>query len=303
MSGQTNPGHVKRFAEARITAVLFLLPAVIIFAVFVIWPILQSARYSAYSWNGLGSPTQFVGLHNYEQLLGDPVFFRALSNNIFVLAWSLFIQIPLAILLAILLTGQIRGSIVFRTIYIAPLVLSSVVVGLLWQWVFNPTFGLANSLLQSIGLQQYESSWLGNADIVLACVMVASTWRDLGFYLVIYIAAIQGIPDELYQAAKVDGANYWQLHRYMTLPLLNTATRTVLVLCIVGSLRFFDLVWVMTGGGPYHSSEVLATYMFKAAFQSREWGYASALAFVLFSTAFALVIAFLVFSQTRKQFD
>lgn len=291
-----------RFTETQITAVLFLLPATIMFLVFVIWPIIQSAHYSAYSWDGIGPPTNFIGLDNYLRLLKDPIFWKALGNNFFVLIWSLVTQIPLGILIAILLIGRIKGSSLFRTIYISPLVLSGVIIGLLWQWFYNPSFGLINSFLKSVGLEQYTSAWLGNASIVMICVMLVSTWRDLGFYIIIFTAAIQNIPDEIYGAAKVDGAYGWRLQRYITLPLIKPTIITASVLSIIGSLQFFDLIWVMTQGGPYHSSEVVTTYMFKMAFQLRDWGYATTLAFVLFIITFFLVIVFLTIIRTRKSF-
>jgi len=301
IANSVNIKHRKKFTEARITAVLFLLPAIILFLVFVVWPIVQSAHYSVYSWDGLGKPENFIGFDNYARLLKDPVFWKALGNNFFVLIWSLVTQIPLGILLAILLTGRIKGSVFFRTLYVSPMVLSGVIVGLLWQWVYNPSFGLANSFLTWIGFEQYTSGWLGDAGIVMVCVMIVSTWRDLGFYIIIFIVAIQSIPEEFYGAAKVDGANSWQLHRYVTLPLIKKTTLTAFVLSIIGSLQFFDLTWVMTQGGPYHSSEVVTTYMFKTAFQLRDWGYATTLAFVLFCITFIIVIVFLIFNQTRKR--
>ena len=302
IANSVNIKHRKKFTEARITAVLFLLPAIILFLVFVVWPIVQSAHYSVYSWDGLGKPENFIGFDNYARLLKDPVFWKALGNNFFVLIWSLVTQIPLGILLAILLTGRIKGSVFFRTLYVSPMVLSGVIVGLLWQWVYNPSFGLANSFLKWIGFEQYTSGWLGDAGIVMVCVMIVSTWRDLGFYIIIFIVAIQSIPEEFYGAAKVDGANSWQLHRYVTLPLIKKTTLTAFVLSIIGSLQFFDLTWVMTQGGPYHSSEVVTTYMFKTAFQLRDWGYATTLAFVLFCITFFIVIVFLIFNRTRKRF-
>ncbi len=227
--------HPKVFTEVRITAMLFLMPAVIIFGLFVVYPIIQSARYSTYSWNGLGPPTQFIGLDNYERLFADSLFWKALSNNLFVVVWSLITNIPLGVFLAILLTGRITGSTFFRTLYFSPMVLSGVIVGLLWQWIYNPSFGLANSFLQSVGLEQLKSSWLGDGNIALACVMVASTWRDLGFFIVIFIAAINDIPEELYASAKIDGTNNLQLHRYITLPLINKTTivTSVLVLSVL----------------------------------------------------------------------
>lgn len=289
--------------ETTITGVLFLLPATIIFTVFVIWPVIQSARYSLYSWNGLGPPTQFIGLDNYARLVTDPLFWQALRNNGFVMIWSLATQIPLGLSLAILLTGQIKGSSFFRTLYLSPLVLSGVIVGLLWQWIYNPTFGLANELLRILGLEQYTSTWLGNGSIALACIILVSTWRDLGFYIVLFAAAIQGIPQDVYEAATIDGANGWQLHRYITLPLLKTTMLTATVLSIIGSLLFFDLVWVMTQGGPYHSSELVTSYMFKMAFTLKRWGYATTLGFVLFGITFAFAIAFILLTKTREELE
>lgn len=278
--------------ETTITGVFFLLPATIIFTVFIIWPVIQSAHYSLYSWDGLGPPTQFIGLDNYASLVNDSLFRQALLNNGFVIIWSLATQIPLGLSLAILLTGQIKGSSFFRTIYLSPLVLSGVIVGLLWKWIYNPTFGLANEILRMLSLEQYTSTWLGDASIALACIMLVSTWRDLGFYIVIFATAIQGIPQDLYEVATIDGANTWQLHRYITLPLLKTTILTATLLSVIGSLLFFDLVWIMTQGGPYNSSELVTTYMFKMAFTLKKWGYATTIGFVLFGITFALAIAF-----------
>lgn len=298
----SNQDTHKLFREAQLTAILFLLPAGLVFVIFVIVPIALSARYSTYDWNGLGPPTQFIGIENFVNLVKDSDFWRAFGNNVVVVIWSLLTQIPLGIALAILLTGRLKGSSVMRTLYFAPLVLSDVIVGLLWQWIYHPAFGLANSFLSAIGLSQYRLGWLGDDRIALLCVLIASTWRDLGFFVVIFTAAIQGIPKDLYEAAVVDGAGNWQTHRYITLPLLGNVIRTVVVLSVVNSLKFFDLVWVMTQGGPHHASEVMATYMYKQAFQVREMGYASAIAFAIFGIAFTLSLAFLAYSQTRIQF-
>ncbi len=282
--------------EPKVTAILFLIPALAIFLLFVVWPIIQSAGFSFLTWNGVQTPTP-AGLANYQRLLADPVFWRAISNNILVVIWSLITQIPIAIGLAILLTGKLKGSAFFRTLYFAPLVLSDVLVASVWGWIYNAPIGMLNSFLKSIHLPPL--GWLGDSNLSMLCILIVSTWRFLGFYIVIYIAAIQGVPEELYEAARIDGGSGWQLHRYITIPLLLPTTRINSALILIGSLKFFDLVWVMTQGGPSHSSEVLATYMFKEAFQSNEWGYASAIAFALFLLAFAFAIVFLF--STRRQ--
>jgi raffinose/stachyose/melibiose transport system permease protein len=238
-------------------------------------------------------------LQNYQRLFNDPIFGRALLNNIVVVVWSLATQIPLAIGLAILLTGNLRGSVFFRTLYFTPLVLSDVLIGVIWGWFFNPMLGLANTFLKSI--HAAPLGWIGDTRLALWCVLFVATWRYVGFYMVIFIAAIQGIPAELYEAARIDGASSWRLHRHITIPLLMPATRTSAVLILVGSLKFFDIVWVLTQGGPSNTSETLATYMFRQAFQSQDLSYGSTIAFALFFLAFMLAIIFLTATNRRSQ--
>ena len=293
-------GKFFHFTEQQITTIVFLLPALCIFGAFVVFPIIQSGRYSLYDWNGLGPLEKFIGLDNYRRMVNDPVFWRALGNNVTVVVWSLLTQIPLAIGLAILLTDRIRGQAFFRTLYFAPLVLSEVIVAKLWEWIYNPSFGLINTVLKAVGLEENTQAWLGDPKMSLFAVLVATNWKYLGFYVVIFIAAIQSIPEELYEAAQIDGANGWQLQTYVTLPLLSTTIRTVAVLVIVGSLKFFDMVWVLTEGGPTNGSEVLATYMFKQAFKSTNFGYGSALAFALFAIAFVSSMIF-IYGTRQKQ--
>lgn len=288
-----------RLREPQVTAIFLILPALVIFVVFVVWPIIQSAHYSAYKWNEAGTLTDYIGLDNYTRLLADPIFWKAFGNNLFVVAWSLATQIPLAMFLAILLTGKVKGSAFFRTLYFAPLVLSDVLVGAIWGWFYNPTIGMLNTFLKAVGLP--TQAWLGDARLSLICVLVATTWRYLGFYIVIFIAAIQGIPEELYEAAQIDGANGFQLHRYITVPMLIPTTRASAVLIIIGSLKFFDMVWFLTEGGPSNSSELIATYMFKQAFKFHDWSYGSALAFGLFLIAFVFTVIFLFFTRKRER--
>lgn len=288
--------------QESLAAIAFLLPAFSIFAIFVLFPIAQSARYSLHTWNGLGPLTaeNFNQFNNYVRLLQDPIFWRALFNNALVILWSLATQIPLAIGLAILLTSRLHGSTFFRTIYFAPMILSEVMVATIWSWIYHPSFGLLNTFLRSLQLDQFALPWLGESQTAFWAVLVVTTWKYLGFYMVIYIAAIQGIPEELYEAARIDGAGAWQLHRFITLPMLTSTTRVAVVLVIVGSLKFFDIVWVLTEGGPYNSTEVVATYMYKQAFRSQDWGYGSALAFSLFAITF-VVASTLIISSRRQQ--
>ncbi len=290
-----------RLSEQHVTALFFLLPATLIFGIFVLWPIAQSARYSFYDWDGIQPMTHFVGLDNYHRLVNDAVFWQALRHNVVVVLWSLGTQIPLGIGLAMLLTRGLKGSTLLRTLYFAPMVLSEVIVGVVWRWIYHPHFGLANALMDILGLA--HQGWLGDERLTMGCILVATTWRYLGFYIVIFIAAIQNIPDEFYEAASIDGAGSWQRHRYITLPFLLPTIRISAVLMIVGSLKAFDLFWVLTEGGPSHASELIATYMFKEAFRSNHWGYGSTLAFVLFLIAFVVAIGFIISTRPRHQVD
>jgi raffinose/stachyose/melibiose transport system permease protein len=308
MEATTTQGQKLRkplLSEPQVTAILFLLPALLIFVVFVVWPIISSAKYSFYAWGDGARPlaeAPYVGLQNYQKLLDDPIFGRALRDNILVVVWSLVTQIPLGIGLAILLTGKLKGSSLFRTLYFAPLVLSDVLIGVIFQWFFNPVYGMANAFLKAIHVPNASlPGWLGDPNLSLWCILFVATWRYLGFYIVIFIAAIQSIPPELYEAAQIDGANSWRMHRYITIPLLSTATRTSAVLIIVGSLKFFDLVWVLTEGGPSNSSQMLATYMFFQAFRKNDLSYGSAIAFALFIIAFLMAILFLSVTSRRSQ--
>jgi raffinose/stachyose/melibiose transport system permease protein len=299
-SGKDAVHRKKYWNEARVTAAIFLLPGLAIFTVFVLIPIVLSARYSLFDWNGITPLTDFIGFGNYAKMLSDPFFWGSLSNNVFVVIWSLTTQIPTAIFLAIILTGKLKGAAFFRTLYFAPMVLSEVIVAVIWSWIYNPQFGMLNTFLRDMGLGAYTQSWLGNPDIVMGSVMVVTNWKYLGFYLVIFIAAIQSIPGELYEAAQIDGASLWQQHRFVTLPMIGSTTRVTAVLALVGSLKFFDMVWILTEGGPSNSSSVLATYMFKQSFRSTNFGYGSAIAFTLFGLAFFTAIVFIIATRRRK---
>ncbi len=279
--------------EKNVTVFFFLLPSLAIFIIFVVLPVIQSARYSLYDWNGLGPLAELVGLGNYRELVKDPIFWKALLHNVILLVASLATQLPLGAFLAILLTGKLRGTTLFRTIYFSPMILSDVVIGVMWSFMYNPIFGLFNTGLKALGLGHLARGWLGDPSLVLPAVIVVICWKYTGFYMVLFMAAIQNIPEELYEAARLDGASGWHLTRYITLPLLMGTGRVAAVLSMVGSLKYFDLLWVMTLGGPSHASELVATYMYKQAFQRFNWGYGSSWAFALFLIAFVAAVFFI----------
>lgn len=282
------------------TIALFLIPTFVFYLVLVVVPIFQSFRFSLYRWDGLGPLVRFVGLGNFKEVFTDEVFWRSFKNNLTVVFVSLLGQMPPAIFLAIILTGKIKGKSLLRTVYFAPQIISTVAAGYLFYYIYEPTFGLLNELLRSVGMENATRGWLGDPSIALYAVLIVICWKYIGFYMVLFMASIEGIPRELYEAARIDGCTSWQTIRKITLPLLSPTIKSACVLSIVGSIKYFDLIWVMTSGGPANSTELIATYMYKKTFLSWEMGYGSALAFVLFLLAISLSLIFMSVSKINR---
>lgn len=266
-----------------------LAPAIIFYGLFVLLPIAQSAAYSLFDWSGVGAEKMFISLENYAWLCRDPVFWRALRNNFLLVLLSLVIQLPAAMGLAVLLSYLRRTRSLFRTILFAPMMLPAVAVGLLWSFIYLPGDGLLDRFL-ALFSNHVAFGWLGRSDMVLPAVIAAICWRHTGFHMVLFIAGIESIPEELYEAARLDGASEWQVFRRITLPMLLPVTRVSAVLSIVGSLKYFDLIWVMTRGGPAHASELVATYVYKTGIEAQEFGRGSALAVALLAIVFTATL-------------
>jgi raffinose/stachyose/melibiose transport system permease protein len=270
---------------------LFMLPALALYAVFVLFPIVQAARYSLYDWNGLEPLDQFIGLDNFTRALGDPVFLGSVSHNAFIVILSLAVQIPFAIGLALMLNRQFRGRAILRLIFFAPYVIAEVITAIVWSLLLQPN-GLAEHLLTAIGLGEAYNPWLADPDTVLMALFFIITWKYFGFHMILMLAGLQGIPREVEEAAAIDGASRWQGIRYVTLPLLGPTIRVSVFLSIIGSLQLFDLVWVTTRGGPVNASNTMAVYMFDRGFVRFQFGYGSAVAVILFLICFVLALAY-----------
>ena len=266
--------------ETLYVGLLFALPAVLLYTVFVVVPIGQAFYYAFFNWNGLNRPTDFVGLGNFIDIVRDPVFRRAVGNNFLIAALSLVIQLPLALLLALLVGRSIPGRAFYRTALFLPYVLSDVATAVMWRQIYNPQFGLVNALANRLGWQPQQ--WLSEPDKVMYALFAVITWKYVGLYLVLFLSALQRIPRELEEAASLDGCSGWQTVRHITLPLLGSTFRLCAYLSVVGSLQYFDLVWIMTNGGPANASETMATYLVKFGFQRYAMGYGSAVGAVLF---------------------
>ncbi len=298
---QEAPVTTRRSRSARkiqdnITIITFLLPTLILFCVFVVYPIIRSIYYSMYEWNGLGPLTDFVALDNYKRILSDKIFQKSMINGVMIVALSLFVQLPLSLLLAILVGKDLPGRGLFRTIFFMPYVFSEVIIGIMWLGIYNPdpTRGLLNALLVLIpGMK--PQAWLGDVDLVLPALFVVLTWKYFGFHMLLFMAGLQNIPVELEEAARIDGVNRSQMVWYITLPLLSSTIRTSIQMSVIGSLQVFALIWIMTKGGPVNASEVMSTYMYRFSFVRFWFGYGSAIAIVM-------LLLSLVFSITYNRF-
>jgi raffinose/stachyose/melibiose transport system permease protein len=281
------------------TIVGFLAPALILYCGLVIFPVIQSIYFSLFRWNGLGPLTNFTGLANYQRILGDRVFTTALSHNIQIVIWSLLIQLPIALGLALLVRQKMKGRAAFRLIFFLPFVLSEVVSGVIWNFVFKPDGGLVTAIQQFFVPGSTPLAPLANPNTVLYAVFIVIVWKYFGYHMTLYLAGLQNIPPELEEAAQIDGCNGLQTLRYITIPLLGPTIRLTIYLSVLGSLQLFDLIWAMTGGGPVGASDTMATYMFKHGFQRFQLGYGSAIATILFTICFGFSVLYQFFVMRK----
>lgn len=270
---------------------LYVLPALLVIMAVVYIPIVLTAYYGLNEWNGIGAMT-FIGLDNYQALLTDGKFWDSAWHSLLLAVFSaasLIIYLAVAMVLA----SKIKGANLFRKIYLIPMLLSSVAIAQLWLRIYHPTNGIVNSFLESIGITN-PPAWLAEPSLVLFALFIPILWQYAGFYILIYYAALKNIPASLVEAAKIDGATSLQIAFRIKLPLIMEVIKVTIVLAVVGSLKYFDLIFVMTDGGPNGASEVMASYMYHTAFRAYDFGYGSAIGF------FLLVICLIVTWVIRK---
>ena len=275
-------------SEAGIGAAM-VLPAFLVFAVFVLYPVVLTIISSFQSFSVSSPSREFVGLANYLEMFGDPVFWRSLWNNIFILVGSVVVQVTLGTLIAAVLDRAIhRFGGLFRTLIFAPMVMSMVAVSLLWSMIYHPVFGMATQAGDVFGLPPSELGILGDPDTVMWAILGVACWQYTGFVMVIVFAGMQAIPEDLYQAAKLDGANAVRRFFAITLPGIRNVVVVSVLLTAIGAFKVFDLIYVLTAGGPGNASEVLGTYIYETSFTLERMGYASAIAVVLLAIAVGL---------------
>jgi raffinose/stachyose/melibiose transport system permease protein len=282
----------------RLELTLLLGPALLLFVGFVLVPIGVAAYYSVHDWNGFGPVTDFVGLDNYRRALTDDVFQHAILHNLTIAVLSLLVQLPVSIALALLLNRRLRGRAFLRLIVFAPYVLSEAITAVIWLLMLQPD-GFVDHVMDAVGLGGLVQEWLADSGVVLYSLFVVITWKYIGFGIILLLAGLQGIPSELKEAALCDGATPWQATRRVTLPLLGPTIRIWVFLSIIGSLQLFDIVWIMTAGGPAGASTTMATYLIDRGFRRYEFGYGSAVAVILFLICFAFALLYQRYALRR----
>lgn len=262
-----------------IWAFILLLPNIICFLIFMTIPLVVSFFLSFTEWN-LMTPIQWVGFANYIELFKDKTFLKSLWNTIYFTVGTVPISIIISLFLAVVLNQRIKGVKVFRSIYFFPTIISLIAIGLVWMWMYNPEFGLLNYFLSLVGID--GPPWLTGINWAMPSIIIVTIWRGLGFNMLLFLAGLQGIPESYYEAADIDGARWFGKFMHITVPLLNHTTFFITVIAIVSSFQAFDLIYLMTFGGPARSTSVLVFYLYQNAFGYFRMGYASAIAYVLF---------------------
>jgi raffinose/stachyose/melibiose transport system permease protein len=279
---------------------LFLAPALIIYSIVVVYPMIYSSWLSLFRWDGIAPTKVFVGLGNYVTLLTEnDVFWIALRNNAIWLVAALLLPTSIGLGLAILLNSRFRGSHIFRSIFYFPAVLSLAVVGLIWTWIYHPDLGLLNQALTAVGLKAFTRNWLADPNIALYPVIIAATWNAVGLPMLLFLAGLQTIPEELHEAAKVEGAGPIRRFLYVTFPLLRETTLIVLAITAINALKAYDIIYAMTNGGPANKTQLLSTWMYFLTYNYNQVGLGTAIAVVLFSLTLIFAIPYIRF-MTRK---
>lgn len=274
--------------ERKLFPYLMLLPMIVIFGVFLFYPALNGLKISFMKWDGI-NPQEFVGLKNYSKLLGDKAFWRAFTRTIAFTAMAVPGIYVAALGLALLLTREVKGSDFFRAVFYWPTMISSIVVGLSWRFLLGEDFGVINYMIITLGKSPVK--WLTDPKIAMGVIVFVTVWSLAGYYMVMFVAGIEAIPRDYYEAAQIDGASFWQQFRFITLPLLKATSLLVLVLSTVTVIKTYPLVYALTKGGPAGATKFMVQYIQETGFEKSQMGYACAMAMVLFAVLAALTIA------------
>lgn len=282
----------------RFWRVVFLAAPLAVFGLFVVWPLFSSFYYSMTDWNGFNPEYNYVGFKNFLKITTDRLFLQATVNTAIWVAAAIVLPTSLGLGLALLLDTKVPGSRVFKSVFYLPICLSAVIVGQIWIWIYQPDWGLLNTVLRQVTGTASTYAWLAKPDTALWSVIVAWVWQQTGLAMVIYLAGLTAIPEDLLEVCEIEGATPWQRFRTTILPLLTPSTVVVIALSVINALKGFDILYIMTGGGPFNSSDTLAMHMYNESFKKYHMGYGAAISVVLF--AIAMLVIGIYFRQLRK---
>jgi raffinose/stachyose/melibiose transport system permease protein len=281
---------------------VLLAPALIVYLLFALYPMLDVLSLSFMKWNGLTPQKQFVGFSNYESVFfDDPVFWTAFRNTVTWTALSVIFPPLVGFALALGLNQKIPGRVALRALFYMPVIIAPIAVATIWRWMYDPFFGLFNAMLTGLGLEGLIQDWLGDKHVALFAVFFGSVWQTTGFSMVLFLAGLQGVSTTLVEASRIDGADRWQTFRYVTLPALRSTLTIVFILSTINSLKAFDIVYGMTGGGPAQSTQMIALWAFTQSMQLGEFGRGSAISVVLLVITLAIVIPYLQWDLRRQE--
>ena len=283
----------------RLNPVIFLTPALLIYCVFAIYPTISVVEYSFTDWDGIAPERNFVGFENYQRLFSDKIFWEAFRNTFVWSAVIIVLNVGLGLVIAAMLARLWKARLIIQTAIVLPVVISPMAVATIWRWMYQPT-GVINQILEQIGLGALRTPGLGSPDAVLYALAVAHSWSTIGLSVIIFLAGLQAVDEDLYEAAKVDGANPFQSFRYVTLPALRPVTAVVFILTLTQSFKVFDIVWATTQGGPIRFSEILSTYMYKRGALENQYGYGAAIGVALLVI---VSLATLIYMQIQNRED
>lgn len=255
---------------------IFILPTLLIFCAIVLVPIFISSYYSLLDWDGVGKGT-FIGLDNFIKMFSDTRVLNSIKNSLLFAGASIFIQLPISLILALILASNVKGEGFYRSIYFIPVLMSTVVIAQLWSKIYNADYGLLNSLLESIGLSNYAQDWLGQKNTALIASFIPTLWQYVGYHMLLMYAGAKSISQEILEAAKIDGASRIRTALSITIPLMKPILKVCLVFSVIGAFKVFDLIYVLTGGGPFFTTEVPSTLMYTTIFDTYKYGYGSAI--------------------------
>jgi multiple sugar transport system permease protein len=293
--------RVLREMRRQWSAYLFIAPVFLIFSVFTVASVAYAFYLSFHKWNILEPAKPFVGLDNYRRLIDDERFHEATLNTLYYTVVSVPVTIVLGLAVALLLNNQIRGRGIFRTMFYLPVITPLVIASIIWKWVYNGDYGLLNYYLMKIHLIDEPLLWLADPNLAMPSVIITSVWKGVGFSMVVYLAGLQSIPEDYYDAAKIDGATGWRRLKDITIPLLSSSTLFLFVISILGSFQVFTQIFIMTNGGPLGKTRTIVWYIYTTAFKDYNMGYAAAMAFALF--AMMLVFTLLQFWFMRREIE